>query len=71
MKHKELLAQMTLEEKTALCSGKDFWHLNGCERLGLTSIMVSDGPHGLRKHNDKKNNTKYFFANVSFFTFLN
>lgn len=57
MKHKELLAQMTLEEKTALCSGKDFWHLNGCERLGLTSIMVSDGPHGLRKHNDKKEKT--------------
>lgn len=57
MKHKELLAQMTLEEKTALCSGKDFWHLNDCERLGLKSIMVSDGPHGLRKHNDKKEKT--------------
>jgi len=57
MKHKELLAQMTLEEKTALCSGKDFWHLNECERLGLKSIMVSDGPHGLRKHNDKKEKT--------------
>ncbi|MBR3766747.1 MAG: glycoside hydrolase family 3 C-terminal domain-containing protein [Clostridia bacterium] len=57
MKHKELLEQMTLEEKTALCSGKDFWHLNGCERLGLRPIMVSDGPHGLRKHNDKKEKT--------------
>ena len=54
MKHPELLAQLTLEEKAAFCSGKDFWHLNGCERLGLPEIMVSDGPHGLRKHNDKK-----------------
>ena len=57
MKHPELLAQMTLEEKAALCSGKDYWHLNGCDRLALKSIMVSDGPHGLRKHNDKKDKT--------------
>ncbi len=57
MKHKELLSQMTLEEKTALCSGLDFWHLNGVDRLGLKSIMVSDGPHGLRKHSDKKDKT--------------
>lgn len=57
MKHRELIEQLTLEEKAALCSGKDFWHLNGVERLGLGSIMVSDGPHGLRKHNDKKSKT--------------
>jgi hypothetical protein len=24
----ELLAEMTLEEKASLCSGRDFWHLN-------------------------------------------
>ncbi len=57
MKHPELLSQMTLEEKTSLCSGLDFWHLNSVDRLGLKSIMVSDGPHGLRKHNDKKEKT--------------
>ena len=55
MKHSELVGKLTLEEKASLCSGKDFWHLNAVERLGLTSIMVSDGPHGLRKQNkDKK-----------------
>lgn len=46
---KELVKQMTLEEKAGLCSGKDFWHLKGVERLGLNPIMVTDGPHGLRK----------------------
>lgn len=45
----ELIAQMTLEEKASLCSGKDFWHLKGVARLGIPEIMVTDGPHGLRK----------------------
>ncbi|MBR3621318.1 MAG: glycoside hydrolase family 3 protein, partial [Clostridia bacterium] len=46
---KEILAQMTLEEKAALCDGSDFWHLKGMEKYGIPEIMVCDGPHGLRK----------------------
>ncbi|MFV0465244.1 MAG: glycoside hydrolase family 3 C-terminal domain-containing protein [Lachnospiraceae bacterium] len=46
---KELIQQMTLEEKAGMCSGLDFWHLKGVERLGIPSVMVTDGPHGLRK----------------------
>ncbi|MFA7561593.1 MAG: glycoside hydrolase family 3 C-terminal domain-containing protein, partial [Candidatus Izemoplasmatales bacterium] len=52
-KAKELVKQMTLEEKCSLLSGKDFWHLKGVERLGIPSIMVTDGPHGLRKQAGK------------------
>lgn len=49
MNIQSLIAQMTLEEKAGLCSGMDFWHLKGVERLGIPRIMVTDGPHGLRK----------------------
>ena len=40
---------MTLEEKASLCSGLDFWHTKPIERLQIPSVMLSDGPHGLRK----------------------
>lgn len=46
---KKIISQMTLEEKAGLCSGADFWHTKGVERLSVPSVMVSDGPHGLRK----------------------
>ncbi|MCF2569344.1 glycoside hydrolase family 3 C-terminal domain-containing protein [Mediterraneibacter glycyrrhizinilyticus] len=49
---REFISQMTLEEKAGLCSGADFWHTKGVERLGIPSVMVSDGPHGLRKQED-------------------
>lgn len=48
-----IVAQMTLEEKASLCSGEDFWHTKAVERLGVPRIMVSDGPHGLRKQKDE------------------
>ena len=43
------ISDLTLEEKAALTSGLDFWRLKAIERLGVVSIMVTDGPHGLRK----------------------
>ena len=45
----KLISQMTLEEKCSLLSGLDFWHTKPIERLGIPAVMVSDGPHGLRK----------------------
>ena len=36
-KIRELISQLTLEEKAGLCSGLDFWHTKGIERLGIPS----------------------------------
>lgn len=49
MNIKELIKQMTLEEKASLCSGLNFWNTKSIERLNIPSIMMTDGPHGLRK----------------------
>lgn len=49
----DIVSQMTLEEKASMCSGADFWHLKGVQRLGVPGVMVSDGPHGLRKQEER------------------
>lgn len=48
----KLISEMTLREKANLCSGIDFWHTEPVERLGIPSILLSDGPHGLRKQDE-------------------
>lgn len=44
-----IMHSLTLKEKISLCSGSDFWHTEPIEKKDIPSIMVSDGPHGLRK----------------------
>ncbi len=53
MQIKEIISKMSLEEKAGMCSGSDFWHTKAVERLDVPAIMVSDGPHGLRKQADQ------------------
>jgi len=50
---KKIINEMTLEEKAILCSGLDSLHTKGVQRLGIPSIMMADGPHGLRKEADE------------------
>lgn len=45
----DVVAALTLEEKASLTSGADFWTTKPVESVGLPAIMLTDGPHGLRK----------------------
>lgn len=42
------LTELTVEEKAALLAGTDFMYTNPVPRLGIKSVRMSDGPHGLR-----------------------
>ncbi|MCW5950684.1 MAG: glycoside hydrolase family 3 C-terminal domain-containing protein [Propionibacteriaceae bacterium] len=40
---------LTLEEKASLVVGSSFWTTASVDRLGVPSLLLTDGPHGLRK----------------------
>src|SRR6266498_4497193 len=44
-----ITSQMTLKEKAALCTGASAWTTTPVDRLGVPEMIVSDGPHGLRR----------------------
>src|SRR5680860_414306 len=46
---REIVSQLTLEEKALLTVGRDFWTTQPVERLGVPSIWLADGPGGVRK----------------------
>ncbi|MDD6879760.1 MAG: hypothetical protein PUD59_06045, partial [bacterium] len=48
MNIEKLLTELTVEEKAALLAGTDFMYTNPVPRLGIESVRMSDGPHGLR-----------------------
>ena len=53
MKYEALINKMTLEEKASLMSGENFWNTKAIKRLNIPGIMMTDGPHGLRKQGGK------------------
>lgn len=48
----KIISAMTLEDKIALCTGKDFWNTKAMAQYGIPAIKMSDGPHGLRCQQD-------------------
>ncbi|MFI7544920.1 beta-glucosidase [Actinoplanes sp. NPDC049599] len=44
----DLLARLTLEQKVSLLGGQDFWSLPAIPEIGLRSLVMSDGPIGVR-----------------------
>jgi len=44
-----IIEQMTLEEKATLCTGASAWSTTPIQRLGVPEMIVSDGPHGVRR----------------------
>ena len=42
-------AELTTEEKASLTSGENFWETKALDRVGVPSIYLTDGPHGVRK----------------------
>lgn len=49
-----IIAKMTLEEKATLCTGASNWKTTPIERLGVPELVLSDGPHGVRRVIDDK-----------------
>lgn len=49
LKHKDILDQLTLEQKIALLSGRDMWSTQPFPGAGVPGMTLSDGPHGVRR----------------------
>lgn len=54
----EIVSSLTLDQKVSLVSGKDYWHTVNIDspKAKIPSVMVCDGPHGLRKQEDTADN---------------
>ncbi len=43
------VVDLTIEQKVALTSGKDRWHIGGIIEADIPAYIITDGPYGLRK----------------------
>jgi beta-glucosidase len=59
-----LIKEMTLEEKAALCTGAGPWTTTPVERLGVPEMTVTDGPHGVRRVEDLLSNRCQYGFNL-------
>ncbi len=52
----DALNRMSTVELLDLCEGADYWHTKAYPKYGIDSVMMSDGPHGLRRQPDGADN---------------
>ena len=43
------ISHLTLEQKASLLSGRDFWSTKPIDEAGIPSLVLTDGPHGIRR----------------------
>ena len=49
LKYEAIISKMSLEEKAYMMSGRDTWSTVPYEKYGIPPMVMSDGPHGLRR----------------------
>jgi beta-glucosidase len=54
-KAREIVAELRTDDKIRLVSGHDFWTTEAIPEAGIRAMMLTDGPHGLRKQRDAGN----------------
>jgi beta-glucosidase len=64
-KVEELLKQLTIKEKFLLCRGRDLWNTRSVKRLGIPSLSVTDGPHGVAPHSSSRKRNTYFPTGIT------
>lgn len=52
-----LMSKLSVKQKASLCSGYDFWRTQRLPINNVPSIMMTDGPHGLRKQESVEGRT--------------
>lgn len=52
MENREIIESLSLEEKIKVITGKEFWYTHPLEAFGLKSLLLTDGPSGVRKQNE-------------------
>jgi beta-glucosidase len=56
LRHPAIVERLPLEAKASLTSGANFWNTKAIEHAGIPSIMLTDGPHGVRRQGGKADN---------------
>lgn len=56
MNIEDILAKLTINEKSALIAGTNFMYTQAIKHLDIPCLRMSDGPHGLRVQNEDGDN---------------